>query len=551
MRAATAWIGVLVSVGVLGCGKPAGDAGAPGSGGRPAAEAEFRSPADLITDEMFLAAVLHPSEIIKSPLLAPLLESDRGRAMLTSLAFDLSSVDEMVFFASRQTGGGVQPAGSATLLARFREAGDRNARMDALARSMGIDPTRREEITHEGRTYYRLRPGMPEVLCWLDDRTMLTSPEPTLGRILSGQGRGGALAERFRAADLSGDLTLLLAMDAFPQALADQIKAGQQKSPHGAALAAALDHLKGLTLSVELGGDPLARLSMEAKDGDGAVQLEQAVIQGRDMARAALTALALMTPPEQRQKAAPMIQLGQEALAGIAIVRDASLVALTVARPASIDRALPEMFAEAQEAADQASDRAGRTNALKQIALAMHNHHDAFNSFPASATRSQDGKPLLSWRVQLLPFLGEQGLYGEFHLDEPWDSPHNAGLLERMPTVYATPGQEDGKTSIVVFAGEGTPFGGAQGPRFRDITDGASNTILCVEAGPERAVPWTKPEDLPFDPANPAAALGNVVGGQFLAALCDGTVRSIDVDLDPKILGNLITHADGQRVPDF
>src|SRR5262249_46508298 len=64
-------------------------------------------------------------------------------------------------------------------------------------------------------------------------------------------------------------------------------------------------------------------------------------------------------------------------------------------------------------------------NNLKEIALAMHNRHDTYGFLPASAIYSKNGKPLLSWRVELLPFLDQQELYRQFHLDEPWDSEHN------------------------------------------------------------------------------------------------------------------------------
>ena len=44
-------------------------------------------------------------------------------------------------------------------------------------------------------------------------------------------------------------------------------------------------------------------------------------------------------------------------------------------------------------------------NNLKQIGLAMHNYLSAKGTFPARAIRDKDGKPLLSWRVAILPYL--------------------------------------------------------------------------------------------------------------------------------------------------
>jgi hypothetical protein len=214
-----------------------------------------------------------------------------------------------------------------------------------------------------------------------------------------------------------------------------------------------------------------------------------------------------------------------------------------------MDDVLPKMLADAQQAAGDAAQRTRRLNHLKQIGLAMHNHHATYKAFPPAAVRGSDGTPLLSWRVQLLPFLEEQELYNQFHFDEPWDSQHNIQLLERIPPVYQTPGHEnDGKTSIVVFQGEGTPFGGESGPSLRDIIDGSSNTIMCVEAAPDKAVPWTKPEDLLFQRDNPIAALGQLTEDFFLAVFFDGAARAFQVDMDVQTLRNLITHADGQAV---
>src|SRR5262249_1599270 len=53
---------------------------------------------------------------------------------------------------------------------------------------------------------------------------------------------------------------------------------------------------------------------------------------------------------------------------------------------------------------------------LKLLALAMHNFHDTHGRLPAAAVYSRGGRPLLSWRVTLLPYLDQDGLYKQFHL---------------------------------------------------------------------------------------------------------------------------------------
>ncbi len=84
-----------------------------------------------------------------------------------------------------------------------------------------------------------------------------------------------------------------------------------------------------------------------------------------------------------------------------------------------------------------AASRTQSQNNLKQIGLAMHNYHATNNMLPPHATYDKNGKPLLSWRVFILPYIEQQDLYKQFHLDEPWDSEHNKKLLAKMPVIYA------------------------------------------------------------------------------------------------------------------
>lgn len=207
----------------------------------------------------------------------------------------------------------------------------------------------------------------------------------------------------------------------------------------------------------------------------------------------------------------------------------------------------------------QAAERVQSSNSLKQIALAMHAYHDSHGFLPPASgpvlnQQRRGGKEPFSWRVQLLPFLEQEALYRQFDFDQPWDSPHNRALARRMPRVYATPGDDSstGLNRYQVLVGPGTMFEkmpgrpDSQGLRFADVTDGLSNTLLVVEA--EKAIPWTKPEDLEYTPAAPVPRLSRRFG-LYLLALGDGSVRMVSPDVSDAALRAAITRNGAELHP--
>jgi hypothetical protein len=156
----------------------------------------------------------------------------------------------------------------------------------------------------------------------------------------------------------------------------------------------------------------------------------------------------------------------------------------------------------------------------------------------------------LSWRVYLLPFVGQQPLYQQFHVDEPWDGAHNRGLLDKMPDVYRSRGiaADGNRSGFVIFQDPQMYQIGKSGPDIRQFRDGTSNTLLIVEASPEAAVPWTRPDDIPFDSSQPLAALGALPKDGFWGGFADGAVRRIKPDIQPDVFRALLTPNGGEVI---
>jgi hypothetical protein len=194
------------------------------------------------------------------------------------------------------------------------------------------------------------------------------------------------------------------------------------------------------------------------------------------------------------------------------------------------------------------ADRVRSMNNMKQLMLALHNYHDAVGHFPTDI-RDKDGNPLLSWRVQILPYIEQDNLYRQFRMNERWDSEHNKKLIAQMPKVFRSPRQADAiknKTTYLAPLGKGSMWDEPKGLKIFQITDGLSNTIGLVEADDDRAVTWSKPEDITIDPKNPMAGLlGHYTEG-FHVALADGSVRFIKKTIDPKTLWHLFTRDGGE-----
>jgi hypothetical protein len=205
--------------------------------------------------------------------------------------------------------------------------------------------------------------------------------------------------------------------------------------------------------------------------------------------------------------------------------------------PARLKAGLTEWHTGGQSAAN-----------LRRIARAMRDYHAKHGKFPSAVVADADGKPLYSWRVLLLPHLGEEFLYRRFHLNRAWDHPTNRPLLHAMPRVFAAPNAPAGTnvTPYQVLTGAGGLFDSPDGRGLGEMTDPAARTLLVVEA--KEPVPWSRPADAEVGP-DVVPKLGGVVPFGFHAAAADGGVGFLPHDrATPALVRGLFTRSGGEPV---
>ncbi len=192
-------------------------------------------------------------------------------------------------------------------------------------------------------------------------------------------------------------------------------------------------------------------------------------------------------------------------------------------------------------------------NNLRDLALALHNYNDAFGTLPAEFSGTNN-TPLLSWRVAILPFIGESALYSQFDLTKAWSDPANLSLLNDIPAIFRDPLAPAGSTNTN-YVGGSMPAGSNPGTLFqgtdtfnlrRDVTDGTGNTILLGETV-TGSIPWTAPEDIAIGSCPTLGGIGfsSEFNGAVPFAFADGSVQLLPNTIDCTTLEDLFLRDSG------
>jgi prepilin-type processing-associated H-X9-DG protein len=218
---------------------------------------------------------------------------------------------------------------------------------------------------------------------------------------------------------------------------------------------------------------------------------------------------------------------------------------------------LVALILPAVQASRQAAQRVHSQNNLKQIAIAFHNYHDTFRTFPPAYQLDANGNKSRSWRVALLPFIDQQPLSKKYQSDQPWDSPANQAVANTVIPVYKNPADSKGAptdTSYMVITGPGTIFEGDKRAGMAAIKDGTANTILAVEVVGS-GVKWAEPKDLDINTmimkinGGGANSIGSPSGNGANVVMADGSVRFLSNDVLEATLRAMITKDGRERIP--
>jgi hypothetical protein len=514
--------------------------------------AAVAKPLDLayIPETAMAAAVVAPDRILSSSALQ--LYPIEVLEALTEhhLGINIMDVTQIVGLAQLSQEAPVPQAGAIIRLSKPHQL----AKLLPTLRNEGM--VREQEI--DGFQFLNLNAGLPVSVAMPDEKTVLVGTGDFLSHMLAAKNAQSPLLKLLSGADANDEVIVTLSADMVPAPLREIATNPEMVPPAFASYVNALEKLSALEVKVDFSETFNGELVLHTHDQAEAAELEKVILAGLAQGKQLFLAQATQMPPmgDPVVDAAMrkyMLRLADYMEQVFHPTRDTNR--LTMDSNATIGIAttgvMVALLLPAVQSARTAARKMSSGNNLKQIAIALHNYHETYKQFPVGESpniKYKDGKPLLSWRVHLLPFLEEIALYQKFKLDEPWNSPHNIKLLDEIPPVYVCPHYEVGNQTVYLAPqGPNTAMGGAKRIRFRDITDGTSQTIAVIETGPGRAIPWTKPDDLAIDEDDPVGSVG-AERETFQVVFCDGSVQSISAAISGDIFQWMIQINDGHPI---
>jgi hypothetical protein len=391
----------------------------------------------------------------------------------------------------------------------------------------------------QGKTIFLIPSGQMAVYP-VDERNFIVGQDAAVRNLLTrpaSSAREGRLSPALKMTEKH------LVVAGFNPPAANLSRAKQNPPPEAKPFLPLLE-TQSVIFTTDLGEDLQMDLRLIFPDAALAAKGQESANAAIALARQQLGRFKQMVPSDQAEVAKPVFHLLESMLRSVTVERQEQVVHLHLQTEKAVASQAVAAVVPAVQKVRDAAGRATSQNNLRMLAIAMHSYADAHGGKLPPATFGAG----LSWRVALLPYLEQGDLYRQFHLNESWNSPHNQTLLPRMPKVFAPVGNVTTKeahgTFYQVFVGPQAPFNGALEPRMpASFADGTSNTILIAEAA--EAVPWTKPDDIPFNIKGPLPKLGGLFATGFNVAMADAAVRFVPRTISEQTLRAAITPAGG------
>ncbi len=388
-----------------------------------------------VTPSAVALAVVRPHLLLTSPATALLPVEVVSAAGIQQLGVDPADVDEIIAFAEPPLGVTL-PYG---LIVKFSQPFDVNTLPERLRAH-----TQPGELA--GKGYLASRQPLLPSLYMADDQTLLVMPEATLRQVLAPTAKpASALVEHAGELPSGNDVYAVVDVAALRPMIVPWLNVAAIRQgdafPAEAKPFLEVPHLiSAIDLAINITNTSPTLLAVRANDGQSADRLEELYTLATDLQRqralAGAAQLQQSDDPIQQAMGRYIERMSNSTRQPYKYERQGdNLILLQVTSSESslqtqlvltaVGGILVALLLPAIQAAREAARRNQAVNSMKQIMLSMHNYADSHKVLPPHANYSGDGKPLLSWRVHILPYLEENELYHQFHLDEPWDSPHN------------------------------------------------------------------------------------------------------------------------------
>jgi hypothetical protein len=485
---------------------------------------------------------IKPQSILQSDMAAGMPRETMAVAAREQLGIELNEVQRIDMIFGMPTPAGI-PLGAVVTSAKPISIEDLSDQVLASRKPMSFGKVKG----------YPLRAQPNLIIVPLDEKHLLVGMSDYVERMASRVGSGGQLQQLIPQIKSWGDLQLIVGLDDVRPMLAGSIDGMQANLPPKlvADLRTLVNDVDHIEIRADIRKAVDARIALVSDRADGgpgiAESWNRVMAAGRQMMLASLESQQdpSMSPAFAAALKSDMARISQTYVEQFALQGSGNRAEIEGTRTdIATTGVLVALLLPAVQSAREAARQAQATNQLRQIGLAMHNYAAEHGGFPPAAIVDEDGNPLLSWRVALLPYLDQAELYAQFHLDEPWDSEHNAALIEQMPAIYRHPSSPapPGQTVLLAVVGEGVGLSPDEVTPLEAFGRELSSRILVLQVPEMDATYWTAPEefDARADEENQISDdIATLIANpdfKFQAVFADGSARRLDMSTDDALI---------------